>query len=72
MGLMNLPVIAESYVEAFQRCYPQKNVQVVPRHVSAWEIRYRVYVDGEPGDSLLTEDDLRFATALFNRGYGTA
>ena len=59
-------MIAE-YKEAFVRCYPHHHVEVKPKKVRD-EIRYRVIVNGEAGDLLLSSDDLKHATKLFNRG----
>lgn len=55
------------YKEAFQRCYPDKSVEVRPKKVKG-EIRFRVVVDKDPGDLLLTKDDIMYATKQFNRG----
>lgn len=67
---LKMPTIMEQYVEAFQRCYPQHQVQLKFKRVSPGEYRWRVIINGDPGpgEALYTEDDLRFAIRGFNRG----
>lgn len=60
-------MIAE-YKAAFNRCYPDKTVDLKPKKMRNGEIRFRVIVDKDPGDMLLTQDDLKYATQLFERG----
>lgn len=57
----------DDYKAAFNRCYPHHHVAVKPKKVRG-EIRYRVIINGEAGDLLLSADDMKGATRLFNRG----
>lgn len=59
-------MIAE-YKEAFGRCYPHHHIEVKPKKVRD-EVRFRVIINGEAGDLLLSADDLKGATRLFNQG----
>lgn len=56
------------YIEAFQRCYPQKRVEVKEVRVAPGDYRYKVIIDGEAGEARLTLEDMKYATQLFNRG----
>jgi hypothetical protein len=60
-------MIAE-YIEGFQRCYPGKQVELKPKKTREGDIRFRVLINREPGDILLSEGDVKSATRLFNRG----
>lgn len=59
--------MVSEYIEAFHTCYPHKSIEVKPKKVKG-EIMFRVIIDKEPGDILLTPDDMKFATRLFKRG----
>jgi hypothetical protein len=59
-------MIAE-YMEGFQRCYPGKTVELRPVKVRR-EIRYRVIINGEGGDRLLSADEVKSSTRDFNKG----
>lgn len=58
----------DAYIQAFHRCYPHKSVSIAPKRQRNGEVMHRVIIDGEGGDILLTADDLKFATRMFNRG----
>jgi hypothetical protein len=61
-------MIAE-YIEAFQRCYPGRSVELKPKLDNRTrEMRWRVIIDKDPGDILLTEAEVKSATRDFNRG----
>lgn len=56
----------QAYLEAFHKHYPAKDVRVKhKRHNGEW--RYAVIIDGDKGDMLLSETDLREATRAFNK-----
>lgn len=61
-------MLEAEYIAAFQRCYPHKSIILIPRKVGPGEWRTRVVIDREAGDLMLTDDDLRDATKMFNRG----
>jgi hypothetical protein len=52
---------------AFKANYPMHDVKIKPRKVRG-EIRYAVAINGDSGDLLLSEQDIRSATRMFNRG----
>lgn len=60
----------QQYIEAFNRCYPHKTVDVVPvRSKKHGEPpKYAAIINNNRGDILLSEDDIRSATRMFNRG----
>jgi hypothetical protein len=61
-------MIAE-YIEAFQRCYPGRSVELKPKRDNRTrEIRWRVIIDKDGGDRLLSDDEVKQATRDFNRG----
>jgi hypothetical protein len=64
-------MIAE-YIAAFNRCYPHKTVEIKPIQGKKPNdpLKYSVIIDQQRGDILLSEDDLRYATRLFNAGKG--
>lgn len=55
------------YVAAFNRCYPQKKIEVKGFRKRG-ELRFKVLIDGDAGSDTYTEDQLRSATRDFNRG----
>lgn len=55
------------YKEAFSRCYPHHHIEVKPKKVRD-ELRFRVIINGEAGDLLLSAEDMKGATRLFNQG----
>jgi hypothetical protein len=58
----------QEYKDAFNACYPHKSVDVVPVKQRDRSIKYRVVIDHDRGDILLSEDDMQFATRMFKRG----
>jgi hypothetical protein len=55
----------EAYIQGFKKHYPEKEVLVKSkRHNGNW--CYRVVINGDAGDLLLTEQDMRDATRMFN------
>lgn len=56
-----------AYIQAFLSCYPHKSIEVIPVR-SRDGIKYRVVIDHNRGDILLSEDDLAFATRMFKLG----
>lgn len=60
--------MVEEYIQAFLSCYPHKHIEVHPKTMKDRSIRYRVMIDRDGGDILLSEDDMRFATRLLRRG----
>lgn len=61
----------DSYINAFQRCYPHHHVQVKPVNKKIDgkpTILFRVIVNNDPGDRLFEGRELVDATKLFNRG----
>lgn len=56
------------YIEAFRRCYPQKQISVKETRVAPGDYRYKVIIDGEAGEARLTLEDMQYATQLFNAG----
>ena len=56
-----------AYKQAFLSCYPQKTIDVKPRRVRG-ALMYRVIIDSDPGDTMLSEEDMRGATRMFMRG----
>lgn len=57
----------EAYKQAFLACYPHKTIDIVPKKVRG-EVRHRVFIDKDGGDTLLSDDDIKFATRMFRRG----
>jgi hypothetical protein len=57
----------DAYKEAFSRNYPHHTCKVTPRRVRG-ELRYAIIINGDKGDLLLSEEDVRSATRDFNRG----
>lgn len=57
----------DDYKQAFLACYPHKTIEILPKKVRG-EIRYRVFIDKDGGDTLLSGDDIKFATRMFRRG----
>lgn len=55
------------YLEAFAKHYPAKNVKVKPKRLRG-DLKFQVVIDGDAGDMLLSEDDIRAAVRMFNRG----
>jgi hypothetical protein len=60
--------VIPEYIEAFNRCYPQKKCEIKPKRVRG-QVEFRVIIDGDDGGVTLSNDDLREATRMFNRGY---
>jgi hypothetical protein len=59
--------IIAQYLEAFGQHYPAMQVQVKPKRVRG-DLKFAVLINGDAGDLLLSEDDLRSAIRMFNRG----
>lgn len=58
----------QAYIDAASRCYPQKKWDVRPAYnKQGRQVGYRVGINGDYGDRILSEDDLRSATRDFNR-----
>lgn len=58
-------IIAE-YISAFQSCYPQKKIEVIPCFSRPGEsTRYSVWIDGDKGNRTLTLEELKTAAADF-------
>lgn len=57
-----------AYMAAFLSCYPHKSIDVREKRMKDGSVMHRVLINGEGGDILLSEDDLRYATRLFKRG----
>lgn len=60
--------LMQEYVAAFNRCYPHKMVELKPTKIRG-EVRFRVVIDQDAGDLTLSENDLRDAVRMFNRGH---
>lgn len=58
--------LLQEYRDCFLKHYPAKNVRVLPRKVRG-EIKFAVEIDGDKGDLLFSESDLRSAIRMFNR-----
>lgn len=58
--------IIQAYKEQFLKHYPAKNVRVLPRKTREG-IRFAVEIDGDKGDILLSENDMRDAIRMFTR-----
>lgn len=59
----------QTYIEAFNSCYPHVHVRVKPKRVRE-ELRYIVFINEEGGDITLSESDIRSATRMFMAGKG--
>jgi hypothetical protein len=55
--------LEEEYVNAFHKHYPTKDVVVKYRRKFDG---FAVYIDGDAGDKLLSEADMRAAIRMFN------
>jgi hypothetical protein len=60
--------LISEYKQAFSRCYPHLHVAVRLKRVGPGDFKHRVIIQGDPGDILLTDEDLRSAIRLFMRG----
>jgi len=56
-----------SYIDAFHTAYPQKKVDVIHARQG-----YRVGINGDFGDRIYSELELRIATRAFQRGAAVA
>lgn len=62
------PAFVASYIEAFNKHYPAKHIEVKPRKADLLgQQRFAVLIDGDAGDITLTESDMRSATRMFQR-----
>lgn len=61
--------LTAEYKQAFNRCYPQKRVSIKIRGGRNGETQFTVIIDDDAGAKTLTEDDMRFAIRMFNRGW---
>ena len=58
----------QQYIEAFTRCYPEKNVEVRPTfNKQGTQIGWRVGINGDFGNLVLSDADIREATRAFMR-----
>lgn len=61
----------QQYIDAFQRCYPQKTVRVKPADMRrGGSMSFWVYINGDKGDRPLTTAELESATRNM-RGNGS-
>lgn len=61
-------MLQTEYVEAFTKCYPQKRCEVKNAYnKQGMHIGYRVGINGDFGDRILSEQDMREAIRVFNR-----
>jgi hypothetical protein len=58
----------DAYIQAFLSCYPHKTIEVIPVTQRDHSIKFRVVIDHQRGDILLSQDDIEFATRMFSRG----
>ena len=57
-----------AYISAFNRAYPQKKCDVKPAFNKQHEqIGWRVAIDGDYGNMILSNDDMRVAISNFLR-----
>lgn len=61
-------MLEAEYIAAFGRCYPHKTIELKAKKMGPGDWRTRVIIDGDPGDVILTDDDMREAIRMFNRG----
>lgn len=60
--------MVQEYISAFQRCYPQAQVDVKNAYnKEGRHIGYRVGINGDYGNLVLSADDIREATRAFKR-----
>lgn len=58
----------QQYIDSITKCYPQKKCEVKPAYnKQGFQIGYRVAINGDWGDLVLTDTDMRVAIAAFNR-----
>lgn len=58
----------QRYIESFTKCFPQKKCEVKPAYnKQGVQIGYRVAINGDWGDLVLSETDMREAIVSFNR-----
>jgi hypothetical protein len=56
----------QAYIEGFKKHYPSHNVEVKSKRQRG-EWRFAVIINGDKGDVLLSEADMREATRMFNK-----
>jgi hypothetical protein len=59
--------VLDAYLESFAKCYPEKNVMIIPAKRGAKSKTYRIVIDGDKGNLELSLSDLEEATVAFNR-----
>lgn len=58
----------QQYIDSFTKCYPQKKCEVKPAYNrQGMQIGYRVAINGDWGDLVLSESDMHNAIVSFNR-----
>ena len=57
-----------SYIDAFHTAYPQKKVEVRPARAQGGNPTYRVGINGDFGDRIYSELEIRIATRAFQNG----
>jgi hypothetical protein len=57
----------EAYLQAFSKHYPAKTVSIRGKRQQNGGRMYAVLIDGDSGGMLLSENDLREATRMFNK-----
>lgn len=58
----------QQYIDSFTKCYPQKKCEVHRAYnKQGVAIGYRVAINGDRGDLVLSETDMREAIKAFNR-----
>lgn len=57
----------QAYIEGFAKHYPDKNVEVKAKRQPDGSRKYAVVIGGDTGGILLSENDMRDATRLFNK-----
>lgn len=59
--------VLQQYIEEFQKHYPKHQVLLATVRRKGQPTGYKVYINGDAGDMVLTEADLREAVRNFQR-----
>ena len=57
----------EAYIAGFSKHYPEKEIKIRGKRQADGSRKYMVVINGDTGGLLMSENDIREATRMFNR-----